>query len=115
MPLTNHDNESEDVIQHDPKRRREILKPVKIRALHDRIGHGLQDKPRHSTVVIDLVHSNESLEEANDDDGEEGKEDEGFLHHDFEDDQHGAEKADVVEVQEEAEVEHGGAEGEEIV
>lgn len=111
IPLTNHDNKCEDVIQHDPKWRGEILEAVEIRALHYRIGHRLQNEPRHSTVVIDLIHSDKSLEKAHDDDGEEGEEDEGLLHHDFEDDKHGAEEADVVKVQKEAEVEHWSAEG----
>lgn len=111
MPLTNHDDKREDVIQHDPERRREIFEALEVRALHDGIGHRLQDEARHGPVIIDLIHPNESLEETNDDDGEEGKEDEGLLHHDFENDEHGAEEADVVEVQEEAEVEHWSAEG----
>ena len=115
IKLTNHDHKRKNIIQHDPKRRGEILKPIKIRTPHDDIGHALQDESRDGFVIVDLVHADERLQEADDDDGEEGEEDEGFFHHDFEDDKHGAEEAKGVEVEEEAEVEHWGREGEEVV
>ena len=83
--------------------------------MHDRVGHGLHDKGCDFCVVVDLIHSDESLEEADADDEEQGEEDEGFFHHDFEDDEHGAEEAIGVEVEEETHPEHGGGEGEEVV
>lgn len=108
--LTNHDDKSKNIIQHDPKGRRELLEAAEIGALHHAVGHGLQDEGGDLGVVVDLVHADEGLQEADADDDEQREEDEGFFHHYFEDDEHGAEEAEGVEVEEEAHPEHGRGE-----
>ena len=110
-----HDDEGEDVVEDDAEGRGEVLKSVEVGGLHDGLEHGLHDEVCDAGVVVDLVHADEGLEEADHDDDEEGEEDEGFGHHDFEDDEHGAEEAEGVEVEEQAHPEHGGGEGEKVV
>ena len=113
--LTNHNNKREDIIKNDPKRRRELLEPGEIRGLHHAIGHGLQDESRHLGIIVHLVHSYKRLQEAHHDDDQQREENKRFLHHDLQHDEHGAEEAECVEVEQQAHPEHGCAEGEEVV
>ena len=75
----------------------------------------MDDERGDILIVVNLIKADEGLEEADDDNDEEGEEDQRFLHHDFDDHQHGAEKAKGVKVQEETHPEHRGRKGEEIV
>ena len=66
-------------------------------------------------VIVAEVQSYEPLQEADEDDDEEGEEDEGLGHHDLEHDEHGAEETVGVQVEQETHPEHGRGEGEEVV
>ena len=110
-----HHDEGEDVVENQAPGRRVLVEAVEVRGLHDAVGHGLDDEGCHSRCVFGLVEADEGLKEADDDNGEEREEDEGFFHHDFENDEHAAEEAEGVEVEHQAEPEHGGGEGEDVV
>ncbi len=110
-----HDDEGEDVVEDEAEGVLEVVEAVKVRGLHDGVGHGLDDEGGDVLVVVDLVEADEGLEEADHDDDEEGEEDEGFFHHYFYDDEHGPEEPEGVEVEEEAHPEHGRGEGEKVV
>lgn len=113
---THHDDKGKAVVKNDAERVPKSIESAKVRTLHDGIGHNLHDEPRvvHD-IVVGNVHAKESLEETNDDNNQERKEDDGLLHHDLQDHQHGAEEAEGVQVQHQADPEHWRAEGQEVV
>ena len=113
--LTDHNNKRKNIIKDNPKRWGELLEPGEIRRLHHAVGHGLDDEARHFGIIVHLIHADEGLQKAHHDDDQQREENEGFLHHDFQHDEHGAEEAEGVEVQQQAHPEHGCAEGEEVV
>lgn len=112
---TDHDYECEDVIENDAERGREIVEAVEIGGLHDAVQHRLHDEARHARIVINLIHTDESLQEANHDDNKQGKEDERFPHHNFQHDQHGAEESESIQIEEQAHPKHRRRESEEVV
>ena len=93
-----------------------VVEPFELGRLHDGIQHGLHDE---ADVVHDLVLSNiethERLEEADKDDKQQKEEDERLAEHDLEHDQHGAEEAESIKVEQQTHPEHGRCEGEEVV
>ncbi|TLS26982.1 hypothetical protein PpBr36_04011 [Pyricularia pennisetigena] len=111
-----HDDEGEEVVEYDAERVAKLFKAAKVGALHERVGHGLDDEARVAQgVVVCVVEADEALEEADDDDGEQREEDDGLLHHDLENDQHGAEEAERVEVQQQPDPEERRADGQKVV
>lgn len=92
-----------------------VLETVKFGGLHNGVQHGLNHKADVFQFSIREVQSYESLQEADHNDEEQCKEDERFPHHDLQNDQHGAEEAESVEVQQQAHPEHGRCEGQEVV
>lgn len=113
--LTNHDNEIEQIVQDDTKRRRKVLEQLEIRALHDAVRHALDDRPRDRNPEIRLVHPDKRLEEADEDEEQQREEDDALLHHNLEHHQHCAEEAERVEEEQQAHPEHGRREREEVV
>jgi hypothetical protein len=90
----------------------ELFEAVEFGTLHDGVQHGLDDEARVGELVVGRdVHADEGLQEAD----QEGEEDERLAHHDFEHNQHGAEEAVCVQVQQQSHVEHGRRRGQEIV
>ena len=112
---TDGDDKVKDVVEDDAKRRLKLLKLGKLWARHDRVGHRLDDELRGIRVRVDVVHADKGLQEADDDEQQQREEDQGFLHHDLDDDQHDAEEAEGVEVEQQSAPEQGRAEGEEVV
>ena len=68
--MTHHDDKCEAVVEDEPKWVLESFEAGKIGALHQGIGHGLDDEDGvASDLVIGIIESNEGLKEADDDDG----------------------------------------------
>lgn len=78
----------------------ELLEPFKFGTLEDRLEHRLDNKPDIiGDQVISKVKTDKCLEKADDDNDEQSKENDGFLHHDLEDNEHGPEEAETVQIQ----------------
>ena len=78
---TDHDHKRENIIQYDSKRRGEFLEAIEVGTLHDAVRHCLDNESRDFGVIVNLIHPNEGLQEADTDDDQEGKEDQTLLHH----------------------------------
>ena len=97
--LTNHDHEREDVVEYQSERWCEIVKSFKVGTLHDTIQHCFEDKARHIRIVVHLIHTDECLKKPDHDDNEQRKENKRFLHHHFQYDEHGAEEAKRIQIE----------------
>ena len=94
----------------------EVIEAVELGRLHDGVEHGLHDE---ADVVHDLVFGNvkthKSLQETDKHNEEEQKEDERLAEHDLEDNEHGTEEAESIEIEEQAHPEHRRCERQEVV
>ena len=98
--ITYHDDEGEAIIEYEAKRMLKFVKSAEVRGLHDGVCHGLDDEGNITGhLVVRVVQSDKGLQKANDDNKQEGKENDGLLHHHFKDDQHCSEKPVAVQVQ----------------
>ena len=75
----------------------------------------MDDEARRCELVVQLIQTDESLQEADQDDDEQSEENERFFHHDFQDNKHSSEESERVEVQQQTHPEHRSSEGEEVV
>jgi hypothetical protein len=94
----------------------EIVEAVELGRLHDCVEHGLHDKADvvHNLVFGD-VKTHERLQKSDKHDEEEQEKDERLAEHNLKDDEHGAEEAESIEVEEQTHPEHGRCEGKEVV
>lgn len=94
----------------------EVVESFKLGTLHDGVEHGLHDEPDviHDLILRD-IETHERLQEADEHDEQQQEEDQTLAEHDLQNDEHGAEKAERVKVQQQPHPEHGRGEGEEIV
>jgi hypothetical protein len=113
---TYHDNKGKAVVENQPKRMAKLLEPIEFRTLEDSLEHGFDDEPDViGAKIIGQIETDKSLQETNVDNDEQGKEDDRLLHHDFENDEHGAKEAEAVEIEQETGPKQGRHECQEIV
>jgi hypothetical protein len=94
-----HYNKGKAVVQNQAKRMLEFVEAAEVGRLHECIGHGLDDKSNIScNLVVGIIETDKRLQEANNDDEEQGKEYDGLLHHHLEHNEHGAKEPVRVQV-----------------